>query len=186
MSFIRTGSIKFNVIWDSLFFRLPTNVGVSTKFLSHELSYRLGFGGEYSSEWKLAENELGVPDSYFLSHLLPTVSNFINKHVLFNADYQMSSVYFDMYGNLPYNSFNFTLPLLVSQFYGLPLFVAILFIFRKISKLNGAANFYLYCYLFYCAFLSFTSFSFFEIPFILIPFLSVLFIKCIRLECRCY
>lgn len=182
LSFIRTGSTEFNVLWDSLFFRLPTNIGVSTKFLSQELSYRLGSGGEYWSEWILAKNELGVPDTYLLSHLLPTINNLINKYVLLNANYEISSIYFDMYGNLPYNSFNFTLPLLASQFYGLPLFVALLFFFRKISRLNEAVNFYLYCYLFYCAILSFTNFSFFEIPFILIPFFSILFVRCIRLK----
>jgi hypothetical protein len=182
LSFVRTDSNTFNVIWDSLFFRLPTNVGVSTKFLSHELSYRLGIGGEYSSDWMLAINEFGVPDTNFLLHLLPTFSNFMNKYILLNANYQMSSIYFDMYGNLPYNAFNFTLPLLASQFYGLPLFMVLLLIIRKISRLNEAVNFYLYCYLFYCAFLSFTSFSFFEIPFIFIPFFSLLFIRCIRLK----
>jgi hypothetical protein len=180
LSIIRSGEAELYILWDSLFFRLASNIMVTHNYLVGLLNYRTGISGEYISGWIRLDIFGYNGHGFSLFHFFPSIGEIVEKYIFFNDNYQKVSVYFDVYGDYPYNAYHFTLPLLMSGGFGTIFVLMFLSFLKLISNYAVHINFYVYCFFVYFAITSFTGLSIVEIPFLLIPFMSIFFRDSIR------
>jgi hypothetical protein len=176
-----TNVIEMSVLWDSLFYRFASNILVLYNFLAETLYYRTGIAGEYTSDW-INMGQRGSYSQYSLLHFFPTIGTLINRYVLLDNEYQTVTTYFDIYGDYPYNAYNFILPLLLSGPLGIFMFVLYFFFLRSCAKKAPYMNFFIYGLIVYFSFMAFTSFAVIEIPFILIPIFAYFFRRCFTIS----
>lgn len=171
----RANDISSVLIWDSLLFRFNSNIMVAASYLDHTLFYRIGSGGQYLSEWISLRADEFLNEGHLALYFFPTLDLIVNKILAFNPAYISKSTYFNIYGDYPYNSYSFLLPLLVGGPVVCIFFAGYIILLKRLATTNISVNFYTYSFFMYFAALSFTGCALVEMPFIAIPIISFIF-----------
>lgn len=174
----RAGDGGLAIIRDNLIVKFSSNIAIIHDLLIDSLKYRVGTGDDvYVTSW-INLRFAGSDDLEFsFFHFVPTITSFVNQHMLLDQQYKLGSLYFNIHGDYPFNSVNFLLLPFVYGFYGIFLIISILVAMKYLSRKAPWLSFYIHCMLIYFSFLSFTTLSLIEIPFLFIPVFGYFFKK---------
>ena len=165
---------------DNLLYKFSVNVYISLVYLSEDIDVRIFSNGIYTS-WSSLRNLPSFDETLSKLHLFNSLPSFVNKYIKFQ-DYDAGSVYFNVFGESPWNSVNYMLRFLTfDTVVGVFLLSIVLLSYIFISRLCMSLNFFTYCCLVYFSVMSFTACSLIEIPFVLVvvfaPFFGFVFRK---------
>ena len=183
LTFIRANDAGISLIYDTLLYKLSTNVGVVYSYLIDDLSVRTGFwlnGQPVYSDWRPVSDLtwFGVEPNKL--SFFGSIEGFVRKYLLADTSFRSKSTYFDVYGNKPFNSFSYLLKPIAFGWLAPAFLVSVFIVFRIASLLGRSFEFFSFCIVMHTVLMSFTAMPLIEIPMVLILPSSLLFISCFK------
>lgn len=183
LTFVRANDVGLSLIYDTLLYKLSTNVGVAYSYLTDNLSVRSGYwlnGQRAYSDWKLVSDLTWSGGSLTKLSFFGSFEDFLRKFLFPDKSFRSEAIYFDVYGNMPFNTSSYLLkPIILGWF--APTFLVFVFVaFRLAGLLGRSFQFFSFCIVMHSVLLSFTAMPLIEIPMILILPSSLLFISCFK------
>lgn len=192
LTLLRHELYELSYIYDSIIFKFVGNISNVYDFFSGTLKIRVLQYNQYNeenflvghvySQW-IAISEIGLyKDIISKFDFFYTLPNFINKYFMFNNEFVAKKIYFNIYGDSPFNSANYILRFIVFGPIGLLLLVAILRFPFVLCKINPSFRFFSFVILILFSLSSFMSLPLIEMPYMLIPLLSFTFSYHLKVE----